>query len=350
MKIKSLGISLVVATTLSIGFTGCGSGSSNSSDTPPIDDTNTGIFVDSPVYGLKYKTATQEGYTNASGEFKYKDGEKVEFFLNTLSLGEVNASALITPYTLAGDTNISNPSAKASNIALLLQNFDSNRTNTDVIDITKFKDLGVYDLSYIDLNSTTNAMETEIAGLLATGGFQQYIDTSNLNLINTVTVNNTMKNYVKEYTVSYETGFGSRWVDGKILYNVFQNLENGDINNPQWSSNEATSLKFENGKMKLAAGISTNYLATFDYNTTSEGLITYIDDYNHENDPNFVAKQRWIHFNSQNSDFIEVCYGANKAGVMGCGSSTQNHEVLFLDETKAKIALDNPNFFDYTGN
>ena len=347
-KIKTIGLNLAVISALSIGFTGCGS---SSGDTLPLDDTNTGTFVDSPVYGLKYKTATQEGYTNLSGEFKYKDGEKVEFFLNTLSLGEVNASTLITPYTMAGDTDISNPSRKASNIALLLQNFDSDRSNTNMIDISKFKDLGIYDLSYIDLNSTTNAMESEITGLLATGGFQQYVDADNLNLINTTTANNTMKNYVKEDTVSYETGFGSRWVDGKILYDVFQNLESGEINNnPQWSSNEATSLKFEDGKMKLAAGISTNYLATFDYNITSEGLITYFDNYNHENDPSFVAKQRWIHFNSQNSDFIEVCYADNKDDVMGCGSSTQNHEVLFLDKEKAKKALGNTNFFDYIGN
>jgi hypothetical protein len=347
MKIKSFGIGLAVATALSIGFTGCGS---SSSDTQSIsDDVNTGTFVDSPVYGLKYKTATQEGYTNSKGEFKYKDGEKVEFFLNTLSLGEVNASVLITPYTMAGDTNISNPSKKASNIALLLQNFDSNRNNENMIDVSKFKDLGEYDLSYIDLNWTTEAMENEITALLATGKFQQYIDESNLSLINTTTVNNTMKNYVKEDTVSYETGFGSRWLDGKILYDVYQNLENGDIDNPQWSSNEATSLKFENGKMQIAEGISTNYLHTFDYNITNEGLITYMDDFNYENDPNFVAKQRWIHFNSQNSDFIEVCYADDKANVMGCGSSTQNHEVLFLNDAKAKEALSNPAFFDYTG-
>ncbi len=345
---KNILLSLIVV--LTIFFTGCGGGSSSNDTTPTSEniDTNIGIFVDSLVSGLKYKTVTQEGYTNEKGEFKYKDSEKIEFFLNTLSLGKVNASELITPYTLAGDTNISNPSTKASNIALLLQNFDGNRSNTDILDVTKFKDLGVYDLSYIDLNTPISVMENDIAGLLATGGFQQYVDDTNLSLINTSIVNNRMKNNVKEYALSFENGFGSKWLNGKILYDVYQDLENGDINNPQWSENFVTSHKFENGKMYIADGISTNYIASFNYSITEEGLITYFDDFDYDNDPNFVAKQRWIHFNSQNNDFIEVCYSSDKVGVMGCGNLTQNHEVFFLDKDKAKIAFDNADFFDYT--
>jgi hypothetical protein len=32
---------------------------------------HTGRFVDGPVEGLRYSTATRSGYTNASGEFTY---------------------------------------------------------------------------------------------------------------------------------------------------------------------------------------------------------------------------------------------------------------------------------------
>ncbi len=148
--------------------------------------------------------------------------------------------------------------------------------------------------------------------------------------------------------LSSENKFTSKWLNNKILYDVYQDLENGDINNPQWSENFVTSHKFENGKMYIADGISTNYIASFDYSITEEGLITYFDDFDYDNDPNFVAKQRWIHFNSQNNDFIEVCYSSDKVGVMGCGNLTQNHEVFFLDKDKAKIAFENADFFDYT--
>ena len=86
IKIKKLGLSLAVVSAISLGFTGCGGNSSNSSSS---DDTQTGAFVDAPVYGLHYTTATQNGYTNEKGEFKYKDGETCTFTLGNLSLGTV---------------------------------------------------------------------------------------------------------------------------------------------------------------------------------------------------------------------------------------------------------------------
>ncbi|MDF1883819.1 hypothetical protein JHD49_07720 [Sulfurimonas sp. SAG-AH-194-C21] len=338
MKRRSFGISLTILTALSVGFSGCGSSSSDGSTTQtnsgggssaPI--VKIGIFVDAPVYGLKYVTPTQTGYTNSSGEFKYEDGEKVEFFLNTLSLGKVTASTLITPYTMAGDTDLANPSAKASNIALLLQNFDANRSNGAILDVSKFKDLGVYNLSSIDLTSTTDAMEVEIVKLLATGGFQEYIDASDLKLVNTSTANSTMKKYFKDDLVSYETGFGSKWLNGKTLYNVQQQSPNGNL-----GPITAATMSFNNGKVKLAQGITTKYILTVDYNITSEGFITFD-----------TGGQQWIKFNSQNSDFIETCFTNDKARAIACTATSRTREVFFFDETKAKAALANPNFFDY---
>ena len=171
-------------------LSGCGSTSNSTTD-----DIKTGTFVDAPVYGLKYETATQSGYTDASGGFKYKSGETIEFFLNTLSLGQAPVGDLITPYTL-GDSNSSNPSNKTLNIALLLQNFDSNRSDTTTVDVSKCKDLGIYDLSYIDLNQTTKAMENEISALLNTPDFRQYTDTKNFTLKTTNNVKSSMDNYI----------------------------------------------------------------------------------------------------------------------------------------------------------
>ncbi len=228
MRIKSLIIKSITVSALIISLVGCGGSSSSSSGSSSTNNgTSTGTFVDSPVYGLKYKTASQEGYTNNKGEFQYKDGEKIEFFLNSLSLGEVSATSLVTPYTMAGDTDINNPSKKASNIALLLQNFDANRNNKNMIDILKFKDLGVYDLSDIDLNSATNVVENKIAGLLATGGFQQYVDSSNLAPLNTATVNGVMKTFVEaeqnSRIISVANGFGEKWLDNRTLWTIFDN-------------------------------------------------------------------------------------------------------------------------------
>lgn len=112
---------MAIVTALSLGFTGCGS---SSSDTPTVT-TITGTFIDRPVQGLKYTTATQSGFTNENGRFKYVTGETIEFELGNLSFGTVTAGDLITPCTMTGDENISRPSQKATNIAMMLQSSDS---------------------------------------------------------------------------------------------------------------------------------------------------------------------------------------------------------------------------------
>jgi len=170
-------------------------GCNDSSNSTTTDLVKTGTFVDSPVKGLSYATATQSGFTDASGHFKYKSGEEIEFKLGTLSLGKVKAEALVTPYIVSGDNNTT-----ATNIALLLQNFDANRSNTSMLDVSKIQNTGVYDLSYIDLNWTTAAMETEITGLLATGGFQAYVDDANTSLINATSVKAKMDNALTQYS------------------------------------------------------------------------------------------------------------------------------------------------------
>ena len=154
MKLKNIGLSLAVISALGLGITGCGS---SSSDTPGAT-TETGIFVDAPVQGLKYITATQSGYTNGKGEFKYVAGETIEFKLGNLSLGNKVGSTLMTPYTL-GDSNTTSPSTKTTNIAMLLQTLDANRSNGNILDLSKLKD---FIFSNIDLTSSVNDMENTI--------------------------------------------------------------------------------------------------------------------------------------------------------------------------------------------
>jgi hypothetical protein len=49
----------------------CGGGS----DAPSAPLVSTGVFIDSPVSGISYKTASQSGVTNDKGEFKYISGQ-----------------------------------------------------------------------------------------------------------------------------------------------------------------------------------------------------------------------------------------------------------------------------------
>ncbi len=98
----------------------------------------TGTFVDAPVKGLRYKTKTQNGYTDEKGQFQYKKNEYIAFYLGDLYLGRVQAKKLITPYTLGGGSPAA-PSTKATNIAILLQNCD-NHASSAYIDVEKLKD------------------------------------------------------------------------------------------------------------------------------------------------------------------------------------------------------------------
>ena len=165
---------IILLSILVLSACGGGGGDDSSSKTPP--STLSGVFIDAKVQGLRYETATVSGLTNSEGEFKYRDGEDIEFFLGNLSLGLAKATELMTPYTLTGDTDLANPNAKTLNIALLLQNSDLNRSDTTRLDVSMLKE---YKFSNVDLNSSNPAMESRITTLLNTPAFQTLIDNNN---------------------------------------------------------------------------------------------------------------------------------------------------------------------------
>ncbi len=268
MKLRNLVQTMTLSILASAMLIGCGGGSDSAA---PVDDIQTGTFIDAPVKGLYFKTATQQGYTNASGEFSYKAGETVEFKLGNLSLGTVSAGALITPYTIAGDTNISDPSDKATNIAMLLQSFDGNRSDTSMLDVSKLQDAN---LSDINISVSVNDMTTKIANKFADNGFSQYRDITNNTPVDATTAKNNMKTYVEaklaSLTISVATGFGAEWVDGKTLYTVV----NGTIYTFKFNNGkeERVGLNFnanysiiENGILKVDESSLNNGVETYDY-------------------------------------------------------------------------------------
>ena len=57
----------------------------------------TGVYLDSRVAGLRYVTATQSGYTDANGAYKFMPGETVQFYLYGTALNNTKASLVLTP-------------------------------------------------------------------------------------------------------------------------------------------------------------------------------------------------------------------------------------------------------------
>ncbi|PZN34694.1 MAG: hypothetical protein DIU71_01925 [Proteobacteria bacterium] len=120
---------------LMAGAGGCGGSSSGSGNatpppggnTPPPNtppaQTLTGVFTDSEVVNIGYRTATQEGVTNENGEFSYLEGESVVFFIGELELPPVQAQPVVTPLDIAGTDDLEHP--VVVNIARLLQSLDA---------------------------------------------------------------------------------------------------------------------------------------------------------------------------------------------------------------------------------
>ncbi|MGD8171605.1 hypothetical protein ACQEXU_08115 [Vibrio sp. TRT 21S02] len=109
--------------------TGTGTDSGSTPPTTPAAQKQIGIFTDSAVANLAYKTASTEGFTNQNGEFQYLPGETVEFFIGDLSLGRTEAVAVVTPIELPAPLKISQ----------LLQSFDSDGDpSTNGIEIPEY--------------------------------------------------------------------------------------------------------------------------------------------------------------------------------------------------------------------
>ncbi|HEY8941336.1 MAG TPA: hypothetical protein VIM59_14145, partial [Cellvibrio sp.] len=93
-----------------------------------------GILIDAFVSGIGYRTATQNGLTSSSGEFKYLPGETVTFFIGDLVFPPVPAKAIVTPLDMAQSLNPNSPIVV--NIARLLQSLDTDGNPANGISIS----------------------------------------------------------------------------------------------------------------------------------------------------------------------------------------------------------------------
>lgn len=95
-----------------------------------------GKFLDSPVEGLIYRTATQEGTTTSNGEFQFMEGEKVSFFVGEIKIGEAIGKEILTPIDIAAISNATINSLEVKNIAAFLQTLDADKNPENGIKIS----------------------------------------------------------------------------------------------------------------------------------------------------------------------------------------------------------------------
>lgn len=116
---------------------GCGGGGGDGGDGG--DSSNpapkTGVFLDSPVINIGYRTATQVGVTSVLGEYNYLQGETVTFFIGALEFAPTQATGVLTPLEIAGTQDINNPAV--INMIRLLQTLDQDGNPDNGITITE---------------------------------------------------------------------------------------------------------------------------------------------------------------------------------------------------------------------
>ena len=95
---------------------GCSSSNGDQTNATPdsASEARSGKFLDSAVEGLKYRTATQEGITDETGTFTYREGETITFYIGDIVLGQSLAGETLTPVDIvegaedASDTRVTN--------------------------------------------------------------------------------------------------------------------------------------------------------------------------------------------------------------------------------------------------
>jgi sugar lactone lactonase YvrE len=112
-------------------LTACGGGGSSSKASN--ENIQIGTFIDSAVVNIRYETATQNGFTNDAGEFRYLLGESVVFSIGGVKLPSTPAKSLITPFDIADSNDPNN--LILTNIARLLQSLDSDKNSSNGLQI-----------------------------------------------------------------------------------------------------------------------------------------------------------------------------------------------------------------------
>ena len=125
-KLVTTGTALVASLFL---LTGCGGG-----DDSDVDKALVGVFLDSPVANVDYKTETKSGVTDADGKYDYVAGETVTFSIGSLEFPPVAAAGTVTPLDIADTDDPNDP--EAVNMLRLLQTLDTDGDPTNGITIS----------------------------------------------------------------------------------------------------------------------------------------------------------------------------------------------------------------------
>ncbi|UOK43055.1 MULTISPECIES: hypothetical protein [Flavobacterium] len=121
-----------------------------------------GVLIDSPVINIGYRTQTYEGRTDAEGKYRFKEGETVTFFICDLVFPAVPATGYVTPFDMAGSTDITN--STVINISRFLQSIDADGNPENGISVPEvLHNCGNDIVSPVNFHSTVSGFENDSA-------------------------------------------------------------------------------------------------------------------------------------------------------------------------------------------
>lgn len=82
-----------------------------------------GRFLDGPVAGLSWETPSERGLTDDSGGFRYRPGERIDFWVGDVWLGQAVAAPVLTPVDLVPEAGGADH-PMVVNLARFLQTLD----------------------------------------------------------------------------------------------------------------------------------------------------------------------------------------------------------------------------------
>jgi hypothetical protein len=153
---------LLGASTL-LAITACGGGEKS----VVAASVQTGVFLDSPIINIGYKTETLEGVTDSLGQYKYLEGETVIFSIGDLVFPVVTAKDLVTPLDIV-DTNDTSDS-KVVNMIRFLQTLDVDGDASNGLTISDLAKNAATQVNF-DLTETDFEISTAVTSLILNAG------------------------------------------------------------------------------------------------------------------------------------------------------------------------------------
>jgi hypothetical protein len=136
MRYSFLTPALTLAIAALLGACSGGGGGSDDPVPPPAPQKVSGVFIDSPVQGLRWESGQLSGITDANGRFEYFQDDAVSFYLGDILLGESTGFSVIIPVDIvSGAQSIDNPAVL--NIARLVLTLDDDYKWDNGIQITE---------------------------------------------------------------------------------------------------------------------------------------------------------------------------------------------------------------------